>query len=233
MKNNSESISDTELTVVIDPSCYTHTMSDGSLAFLKNSQFKQAYFENPNNKCILIRGIKDEYKRTEDNKITLECENRYGPLECCYNSDPNYKMKHCELKEHTYEQIKKIITSQTKVLGINTNEITKITIFDISHANKDTREFFAGFIQEKVDTLKVLNSLCPNCKHTKIASTACWGAIKDENNKNLINEILTSINKNDDWKKQNIVEIDITPFNASCHKIKIGDDKPKSCHQGT
>ena len=224
MKNNSKLISDTELTVVIDPSCHTHMLAYETLAsYPEHDNFQQAYFENPSNKCILIRGIKDEYKRTEDNKITLECEQgKYGARTCSYTN--HYSDNKKLVYAHKYNEIQQIIQSQIDALKINTNNIEKITIFDISHTDKETKKFSAGFIQEKVDTLKVLNSLCPNCKHTKIASTACWGATKDVNGKDLIDEILTSINKNKDWKKQNIVEIDITPENGNNTFIKIAND---------
>ena len=228
MNNNSELISDKELTVVIDPSCFTHTMNDITLAlYPRLDSFKQKYFENPSNKCILIRNIKEEYKRTEDNKITLEVTLKKGqqakiPFTCSYedNSKDEYAVY-----AHKYDEIEQIIKSQINALKINTKNIEKITIFDISHTtDKETKKFHSGFIQEKVDTLKVLNSLCPNCKHTKIASTACWGAIKGENDKNLIDEILTSINTNEDWNKQNIVEIDITPEDDHHTLINIAND---------
>ena len=213
-----------ELTIVIDPGAYTHMMTYENLMnhYNKNKNdkkipfpnfFSQLYFENPENKCILIRGCKDKYEN-DNGKIKLKTEDKFMGM---HNLHGKYK----------YQEIENIITQQAKVLGIDLNRIKRINIFDISHADKIKKRCYVGFIDEKVDALKALNKLCPNCEHTKIGSTACWGGRKDGDDRDLIEEVKKSIEGNKDWHKNNIVEIDITPDDNADTKIKIGkDNKP-------
>ena len=163
-----------ELTVVIDPGASTHVRPYATLMqqYIKNSPdffngFSQLYFENPNNKCILIRGYKDEYKKDLYGKIKLIDEGKYAFTRDLHG-------------EYNYDEIRKIITEQAKALGINLQNIKKINIFDVSHTDSRTKRFSIGHIDEKVNALKALNELCPNCEHTKIASTACWGGRQDD-----------------------------------------------------
>ena len=113
------------------------------------NQFSQLYFEDPNNKCILIRGYKDEYIKDNYGTIKLKTKDKF----------PGQKDLH---RKYKYDEIHKIIIEQAGVLGINLKNIKKINIFDISHTNPDTKRFSTGFIDEKVNALKALNELCPN-----------------------------------------------------------------------
>lgn len=173
--------------------------------------FSQLYFEDPNNKCILIRGYKDEYIKDNYGTIKLKDEGEYGLSGHLHG-------------KHSFEEIYNIIKKQAEVLGINLQNIKKINIFDISHTDPKTNRFSIGHIDEKVNALQALNNLCPNCEHTKIASTACWGGRKDYNNKDLITEVQTSIAENTNWHENNIVEIDITPKNDQNTHIVVGKD---------
>lgn len=216
VNNNIALTHNEELTVVIDPEAWTHVTTYDGMKQLCNQQqledcFSQLYFEDPKNKCILIRGCKDEYKKDNYGKIELIDEGKY-----CTNDDLH--------GEYKYEEIYNIIKEQAKALGINLNNIKKINIFDISHASNRDPRISCGFIDEKVNTLKALNKLCPNCEHTKIASTTCWGGRKDYNGKDLIDEVKKSIDNNNNWKENNIVEIDITPNDDNATYIRIGQD---------
>ena len=222
INNNIALTPNEELTVVIDTGAWTHMVKYNELVQSysdsehKEGQqlpnpFSQLYFENPKNKCILIRGCKDEYKKDNYGKIELIDEGKY-----CGN---NYLHK-----EYKYEEIYKIITEQAKALGINLKNIKKINIFDISHASNRDPRISCGYIDEKVNALKALNKLCPNCEHTKIASTTCWGGRKDLKGKDLITEIQKSIERNKNWHKNNIIEIDITPDDDNATSIVVGHD---------
>ena len=216
INNNIALTPDEELTVVIDPEAWTHMMPYEQMKQLCNQQqledcFSQLYFEDPKNKCILIRGCKDEYKKDNYGKIELIDEGKY-----LTNDDLH--------GEYKYEEIYNIIKEQAKALGIDLNNIKKINIFDISHASNRVPLISCGYIDEKVNALKALNKLCPNCEHTKIASIACWGGRKDLKGKDLIDEVKKSINANDKWNKNNIVEIDITPKDDNATYIRIGQD---------
>ena len=205
-----------ELTVVIDPGAYTHMVTYDGMKQLCNQQplgdcFSQLYFEDPKNKCILIRGCKDEYKKDNCGKIELIDKGEYGLSGHLHG-------------KYSYEEIRKIITEQANVLGINLQNIKKINIFDVSHTDKETKHFSTGSIDEKVNALKALNELCPNCEHTKIASTACWGGRKSPTGKDLITEVQKSIDSNNNWHKNNIVEIDITPKDDNNTQIRLGQD---------
>ena len=225
MINNNVALQPWEvLNVVIDPGAYTHMKPHEKLIQEYNKheannlypfsdQFSQLYFENPKNKCILIRGCEDEYEN-DHGTIKLKTKNKF----------PGQKDLH---RKYKYDEIHKIIIEQAGVLGINLKNIKKINIFDISHTNPNTKRFSTGFIDEKVNALKALNELCPNCKHTKIASTACWGGRQDDIGRDLIEEVKTSIEGNINWRKNNIVEIDITPENEQNTSIVVGrDGKP-------
>ena len=222
INNNIALTPNEELTVVIDTGAWTHMVKYNELVQSysdsehKEGQqlpnpFSQLYFENPKNKCILIRGCKDEYKKDNYGKIELIDEGNYGLGRHLHG-------------EHSCEEIHNIITEQANVLGINLQNIKKINIFDISHTHPDTKRLSTGLINEKVNALQALNNLCPNCEHTKIASTACWGGRKDYNNKDLITEVQTSIAENTNWHENNIVEIDITPKNDQNTHIVVGKD---------
>ncbi|MBQ7536955.1 MAG: hypothetical protein IJT14_02420 [Rickettsiales bacterium] len=222
INNNIALTPNEELTVVIDPEAWTHMVKYNELVQSysdsehKEGQqlpnpFSQLYFEDPRNKCILIRGCKDEYKKDNYGKIELIDEGKY-----CTNDDLH--------GEYKYEEIYNIITEQAKALGIDLNNIKKINIFDISHASNRNPLISCGFIDEKVNALKALNELCPNCEHAKIASTTCWGGRKDYNGKDLITEVKKSIEGNKNWYKNNIVEIDITPDDDNATSIVVGHD---------
>ena len=225
MINNNVALQPWEvLNVVIDPGAYTHMKPHEKLIQDYNKHkavnlypfsdpFSQLYFEDPKNKCILIRGCKDKYSHN-GGEIKLTTEDKFVLDKGLHG-------------EYKYEEIYNIINEQAGVLGINLQNIKKINIFDISHTNPDTKRFSTGFIDEKVNALKALNELCPNCKHTKIASTACWGGRQDDIGRDLIEEVKTSIEGNINWRKNNIVEIDITPENEQNTSIVVGrDGKP-------
>ena len=213
-----------ELNVVIDPSAYTHKITYKDLIKAYNNhktnnlhpfsdEFLQLYFEDPKNKCILIRGCKDEYSHN-GGEIKLTTEDKFALDRRLHG-------------EYNYDEIYNIIKKQADVLGINLQNIKKINIFDISHTDKNTKRFSTGRINEKVNALKALNELCPNCEHTKIASTACWGGRKSPVGKDIIEEVKKSIEDNKDWHKNNIVEIDITPEDDNDTQIRLGqDNKP-------
>ena len=134
MINNNVALQPWEvLNVVIDPGAYTHMRSYEQLIkqyynhkenekspFFDN--FLQLYFEDPKNKCILIRGCKDEYEN-DHGTIKLKDEGKYGPGGHLHG-------------KYSCEEIRKIITEQAKVLEINLRNIKKINIFENYSCNK-------------------------------------------------------------------------------------------------